>query len=542
MWDKTRQSSETTSPMISPYASTAARKEVANSYNLPHRKKDLESVILTLSITEGFTEDFRKLVKSFKDTATTFLEKVSAGRMDISQYKVIEKTNEGYVLQGTPSDDIKEEAEQTEAANNEFNRIIGTSNLSRKRYDENEPQDTDEWREAYNIHKKQNGFIESKGLVAALGVKKHWDSLDKKERMWCRQTLLDETAKYVTTGQFQIDTEYSSDGLLYLLEKLPKDMEVTGMILYLIDSIGDNDSIFTRFENTYKEHIWYSQKDIAEQIMFVYLNDGDNNRDDVDKFAHICKLLPTNINDEDIDEMAKAYCYQYFDKWAEKDDDYHTWVSDMRIETFCAEYMIAMPSKRKSFIETWLATSNKTVARRSHFDENPISSVFNHFCYVARKDNKEKFWQLWELMFEWYKVIPTQDVLSALMLNFNMQRPELLDNWEVMEGAEMHVNKLLRILPREGVPYLSRLICNIGFNNLMPDCLRNIDRELLQKSARERRIMRRWQNAIEDLYDDAKKRDAIRRDDELRAAYVEILNGLISNGSAIAYMIRDYYI
>ena len=54
--------------------------------------------------------------------------------------------------------------------------------------------------------------------------------------------------------------------------------------------------------------------------------------------------------------------------------------------------------------------------------------------------------------------------------------------------------------------------------------------------------MRRWQNAIEDLYDDAKKRDAIRRDDELRAAYVEILNGLISNGSAIAYMIRDYYI
>ena len=54
--------------------------------------------------------------------------------------------------------------------------------------------------------------------------------------------------------------------------------------------------------------------------------------------------------------------------------------------------------------------------------------------------------------------------------------------------------------------------------------------------------MIRWQNAVEDLYDDAKTRDWIRRDNSLRVAYVEILNGLISNGSAIAYLIRDYYI
>jgi hypothetical protein len=54
--------------------------------------------------------------------------------------------------------------------------------------------------------------------------------------------------------------------------------------------------------------------------------------------------------------------------------------------------------------------------------------------------------------------------------------------------------------------------------------------------------MIRWQNAVEDLYDNANTRDLIRRDDKLREAYVEILNGLISNGSAIAYLIRDYYI
>ena len=76
----------------------------------------------------------------------------------------------------------------------------------------------------------------------------------------------------------------------------------------------------------------------------------------------------------------------------------------------------------------------------------------------------------------------------------------------------------------------------------MPECLRYIDKALLRKSSTDRTEMRQWQDAIEDLYDDAKKRDAIKRDEELRSAYVVILNGLISNGSAIAYMIRDYYI
>lgn len=76
----------------------------------------------------------------------------------------------------------------------------------------------------------------------------------------------------------------------------------------------------------------------------------------------------------------------------------------------------------------------------------------------------------------------------------------------------------------------------------MPDCLRHIDKDILSQSSRDSHSMTRWQNAVEDLYDDAKTRDTIRKDDALRVAYVEVLNGLISNGSAIAYLIRDYYI
>ena len=133
-------------------------------------------------------------------------------------------------------------------------------------------------------------------------------------------------------------------------------------------------------------------------------------------------------------------------------------------------------------------------------------------------------------------------LLASLMLNFELMRVDLLNDWEVMEGSGEHVNKLLRELTSEGLPYLSRLVCRTGFKSLMPESLRYIDKELLRASAMDRKSLRHWQDAVEDLYDDAKTRDTIKRDKELCTAFVVVLNGLISNGSAIAYMIRDYYV
>ena len=542
LWDKTRLSTETMHPMINSYASKTIRKEVADSYDLPHRKKDLEWVILTLSITEGFADEFRKLVKSLKDTATTYLEKVSASRMDIDQYKVVGKTDGGFVLQGSPTDDIKDEAEQTNKLNDQFNRIIKTTNVSRNRYDDSNSYDITEWREAYQIHKETNGFIESKGLIAALGVKQYWDKLVGKERKWCREILLEDTMKYVGTGQYQVDTEYSSDGLLYLLDKRRCKKKEIKAIVCLIGSIRENDALFTRFEKTFKELIWRKDEKLAKRIILNYLKTIENRRDEVDKFAHVCKLLPTDIEDDTIDKLVSVYCEQFFSKWGVGSSYGFSRFTDMRVEEFCAEYMLAMPLKRKTFIETWLASGKKTGLSRYSTGENLIPSVFNHYCYLATAKNKELFWQLWEIMLEWYKANNSKEVLSSLMINFNLMRLDLLDNWEVMEGSGDHINKLLAILPPEGTPFLTRLVCKYGFNSLMPECLRYINADILRKSVMESKELRLWQNAVEDLYDDAKTRDLIRRDEKLRVTYVEVLNALINRGSAIAYMIRDYYI
>jgi len=544
LWDKTRLSNELMQPMISPHASKNVKKEVADSYQFPHRKKDLESIILTMSMTEGFAEEFKKLVKHLKETATTYLEKVSAGRMDITQYKIIDKTDEGVILQGSPSEDIKEEAAQNEVFNNQFNKILSTGNLSRKRYDDDSEQEIDEWREAYCLHKDEGGVFEAKGLVAALGVKKHWENLNQEERAWCYEAIVQESYRFAASGMFQPYTEYSSDGLVYLLDRLPANENLLQIVWGLIDAIGDNDSSFTRFENSFKSLIWPNHKELAEKIILLYIKNTEGKRDDVDRFAHVCKLIPTDTEDHDIDEMAFVYCGQFMDAFtANKSNRYAVRTPDIRIEEFCAAYMVAMPEKRRKFIEEiWLASSLKRTGDRYDRRESPIGSVFNHYCYMANKANKVYFWQLWEIMFEWYKKNNVKEIIPSLMLNFDLYRPSLLDNWEVVEESNEHVYKLLRLLPQEGVSYLPWLVCRIGFKWLLPDCLRHIDIEILRQSSRDRHSMMLWQNAVEDLYDNAKTRDAIRRDDDLRATYVEVLNGLISNGSAIAYLIRDYYI
>lgn len=544
LWDKTRLSTELMQPMISPYASKNIQKEVANSYQLPHRKQDLEGIILRMSMTEGFAEEFRKLVKHLKETATTYLEKVSAGRMDITQYEIIGKTDEGIILQGRPSEDIKKEAAQNEVFSNQFNKILLTGNLSRTRYDEDSEQVIDEWREAYCLHKDQGGVFDAKGLVAALGVKKHWENQNKEERAWCYEAIVQETSRFAESGMFQPYTEYSSDGLVYLLDRLPDDEQLLQIVWGLIDAIDDNDSLFTRFENSFKSLLWPNHKELAEKIILLYIHNTESKRDDIDKFAHVCKLIPTDIEDTVIDEMTFIYCKQFMDTLTDKiSDRYVVRMPDMRIEEFCAAYMVAMPPKRRKFIEEiWLASSLQRTMYHYDRRESPIGSVFNHYCYMATPTNKDYFWQLWEIMFEWYKKNNATEVLPSLMLSFDVMKPSLLEDWEIANGANEHIYKLLQILPQEGVSYLPWLVCKIGFRWLMPDCLRHIDKAILRQSSRDRHSMIRWQNAVEDLYDDAKTRDAIRKNDALRAAYVEILNGLISNGSAIAYLIRDYYI
>lgn len=544
LWDKTRLSTELMQPMISSLASKNVQKEVADSYQLPHRKQDLEGIILSMSITEGFADEFRKLVKHLKETATTYLEKVSAGRMDIAQYEIIGKTDKGVVLQGSPSEDIKEEAAQNEMFSNQLNKILSTSNLSRTRYDEDSEQAIDEWREAYCLHKDQGGVFEAKGLVAALGVKKHWENLNKEERAWCYEAIVQETSRFAESGMFQPYTEYSSDGLVYLLDRLPDDEQLLQIVWGLIDAIDDNDSLFTRFENSFKSLLWPNHKELAEKIILQYIHNTESKRDDIDKFAHVCKLIPTDIEDTVIDEMAFIYCKQFMDTLTDKiSDRYVVRMPDMRIEEFCAAYMVAMPQKRRKFIEEiWLASSLQRTMYHYDRRESPIGSVFNHYCYMATPANKDYFWQLWEIMFEWYKKNNATEVLPSLMLSFDVMKPSLLEDWEIVNGANEHIYKLLQILPQEGVSYLPWLVCKIGFRWLMPDCLRHIDKAILRQSSRDRHSMIRWQNAVEDLYDDAKTRDAIRKNDALRAAYVEILNSLISNGSAIAYLIRDYYI
>ena len=543
LWDKSRCSSEIQQSFISPFASKIIQKEVAESNNMPHRKEDLEKNILQLSMTDGYREIISKLIQRFKDNSTTFIEKVAIGRMDVSQYRVMGETNKGLVLQGSPYKEIKEEANLHNAANDAFTKLIEWSNTARKRYDEVGKQNFAEWENSYHINDNEENELTSKGLIAAWGVKKFWDRLGCRERKWCINSILQEVKSYCISGTYPVYIEYSSDGLLYLLDKEIGDKEIRNEILNLIDAIGDNDGMFTRFEDTYKKVIWKKNPLVADAILNFYLIDSGSKRSDLSKFEQICKFIPTDIMDNDWIGAISRYFRMYFAQWSDKNTGKYEHIQDTRMDMFCAEFMIAKPKERSGFIkDVWLESiSNSIINRPSEYD-NTINTVFTHFCYVAKAENKSQFWELWEIILDWWNQHHNKVVLSALMLRFELMQPSLMDNWAVLDGAKIHINKLLPLLRDDAEELLPSLVCKMGFNELLPDSLRYINLELLRTSSRNIRNIKKWQDAIEDLYEDTRLRDFIRNDSKLKKAFGVILDGLISNGSAIAYIIRDYYI
>lgn len=251
--------------------------------------------------------------------------------------------------------------------------------------------------------------------------------------------------------------------------------------------------------------------------------------------------MPVNYIDDDLEELVEVYAQKYVDQWSLKKFNRYMHFHNTRVETFLANYMLALPKKRVRLIkEIWL---NSLLNKESKDErDNPVSNVFQHFSYIALKDNKTNFWQLWEIMFEWYQQHDSSILLSALMLHFEIMRYDLLNDWEVLEGAKIHISKLLIALKADCNNLLPNLLCRMGYKELLPDSLRLVDINVLKQSSFNPQNFINWQNAVEDLYDDPASREVIRNNPVLRSAYVEVLNALISNGSAIAYIIRDYYI
>jgi len=540
-WDKTRLSSEIHRPFSSPFASKKIRDEIKESYERPHRKKDLENIILVMSMTKGYVETFDALIDDFKKSAVSYNDKVSIGRMDRRQYQMVGRSEEGIVLQGKPYDDIKEEANAYEQQGNKITTLIEKGNIARNLYDVEDDKNYPEWKSAYALRGKSDEIMSPDCIVAAWGIKCFWQKLSCQEKRWCVRTVINDVDDYCRTHSFPIYIEFTSDALLYILAHKTDSKSVKRVVLSLIDNIGDNDSMFERFENTFKSLIWENNPHVADELIEMYLKTLDIEKDDLQKFTQVCKLLPVNYIDDDFEELIKVYTQKYVDQWSLKKFNRYLHFHNTRVETFLANFMIALPKRRVRLInEIWLNSllNEESMEER----DNPVSNVFQHFSYLALKDNKTNFWQLWEIMFEWYQQHESSILLSALMLHFEIIRYDLLNDWEVLEGAKSHISKLLIALKDDYNNLLPNLLCRMGYNELLPDSLRLIDIHVLKQSSCNPQNLINWQNSVEDLYDDPASREEIRNNPVLRSAYVEVLNALISNGSAIAYIIRDYYI
>jgi hypothetical protein len=540
-WDKVRYSSELNKPFLSPISDKRILEEIKESYKRPHRKKDLENVILNMSLAKGYSESFDKLIEHFKKIATTYEERVVIGRMDKKQYDIVSKNDKGIILQGKPYDDIKSEAESYAEKHSSFIALIENGNNARKMYDSTEEQNYKDWRKAYDLRNTGPQMISPNCLIAAWGVKCFWAKLDCFERRWCVKTILDDVINFSQSHIYTVYIEYTSDALLYILVGKPNNKTINDIVLLLIDAIDDNDTLFEHFENTFKKLIWKNHPNLANRIIRKYLALSGVRQGDLDRFTQVCKLIPFDVLNSDWNEQIVVYIREYIGQWSVRKFNKYGNYHNLRLEVSFASYILESPNTKRDFIEDEWLKGVKSI-NMSYDRNNPISNIFSHYSYLVHNENKNQFWELWEIMLEWYKTNRSPIILSALLLHFELMRSDLLNNWEVLDGAKEHINKILVELSNDAQNLIPRLLCRIGFNELLPDSLRFVDRKILEQSSNNPDNYVIWENAIEDLYDNSVQREAIRNDQTLASAYLEILNGLVNNGSAIAYIIRDYYI
>jgi hypothetical protein len=539
-WDKTRYSMEINKPFLSQRSEKCIIDDIRESYNRPHRKNDLEGTILNMSLSKEYCEAFDELVEHFRHDAKTFEEKVAVGRMDKKQYDVISNENNTITIQGKPYDDIKEEAIIRSEYANQITKLIETGNVAREKYDSDAGQSYEEWLAAYNLRGYGKMDFAPDCVVASCGVKHLWNVLKNYERDWCVQVVMKDVEDFCRSGAYTVEISFTSDALLYILLYHPDDAAIRKDVFQIINLIGENDALFERFEKTFIKLIWKRLPDLAYRIIVTYFMQPDVKVNSLQGFSQICKLLPLQGLPDDVDKLIAPVVVEYVNQWVDKKNRY-SYHSDFRFESFLAAYMLESPGSRVNLIKgAWLDSALDIKCGID--DDNPISNVFAHCSYLVNKDNCDKFWELWEIIFEWYKLRQSTIVLPALLLRFEFLDPNVPDDLIIMNGSKSHIVKVLRELKSDELNLIPRLLCKMGFKELLPYCLRYIDIEILKESSRNSKNFVTWQNAVEDLYDDPTFRDVIRNDRALRSAFVEIMNGLIYNGSAISYIIRDYYI
>ena len=172
--------------------------QLQNFQNLKHRSKNIEDLVLGLSAGKHKEEILKIIDDFYSENPTDQAWRFALTRIDIRKYKVIDKVEDGYLMQTDLEEDLQKVVEQNLEKQELEHPVMSAAYWCMKKLSYQNVQDDNyvKWSQFYVISKAAefNEAITSRNkhtaLVAAIGIRDFHSCLSTGEKLWCHDKVI----------------------------------------------------------------------------------------------------------------------------------------------------------------------------------------------------------------------------------------------------------------------------------------------------------------------------------------------------------------
>lgn len=583
-WDLSRYSPEMGVSNIMMLNKRHLWEERNISNKLPHRKKTLENVAMELT-TIGYSKQIYEIIDKYRAHSNNdYLWKLALDRMDFRMYKPIYKEEDRIYFQGEIQEELKPQAEAFKTEFDTKKTILTTSNWSQRIYEQPEnPPTLQEWMDKFNtVSTSTDILFNSLGTYAVIGIRDLWSELSDEHKKWCIDTVFKIASMAIYKEQYDTFLQYSTSDIVPILSILPQiilldniDYKNTAKKItfdvFFANKISKHDK--ENFYNQFQTLLWNNEIEFSKACLWnvvsfektenkeliydrlirdEYIIYIDNvNINNITGICNILSVVTTNTTDENIDLLINRLIDVIMDEIQCEDSNYHIPRHILSFETksdiaeWIGDYLLMQPFKKSESILKKLITRVLDKGEKSKHNNSRLDFVnyilTEMMIFVSQHaELKDMFWNLWTCIYQFSENKNTILFSDALLLQPEKYGKGKFENWFIIQGKHDFIQSCIKLCksPKETLTVLTK----IGFEELMPDGLQWLYELDGFKIIDDENSFYLCEKLAQQLYYSPQKRTIIKQNKKLTDIFIQCLDLLIENGSAISFIIRDDFI
>jgi len=566
-------------------------KERQGASKLPHRKRHLEDLMLTLSLSE-YRERIYEIIDNFyAANSTDTIWRIALNRMDFRKREVASQTDDNLVLIPKIDKDLQPEMDSVQKQLEADQPFLSATNWARNVYEKKKEAVYSEWQSHYtnsinNLAKGMALIMNSPGTLAAVGIRDLHNELNADEQEWCATMILDTVNKILTADPISFPDYNTLDeepvlSTLPQLIKLYKNETGNGakkMFFYSILKAREDhvkaQKIYTEIQNhlhhSEDEFLYTSLAGIVEYAKLerelfsqpgkletetdklitnlinnnIPLNHKGISFKDLNTIAFGFFFIPPDTtNPELIDFVKNPMLEVYIDGLQKKDSTYScqqlSFDAEQQFEQFMSKFILNQPEDIS--LEIF-----HTILNCLHINEDFVKHILLNIIMEVdiNPDLSGRFRLLWEELSNKNKEKRNQ-VLSDYLLLYgdgNIWNKSTKE-WKPIHGEKLFFKDAISDICQ--IKLTSAFLSGVGFTETIPDgihWLADLLNRLHTTILYDKAELYYTERLIQRIIYNNDKRMAVRKSTTLRHDFIYILDILINSGSVIAFVIREDFI